>query len=68
MSKVDIVERHTTKHEQIPLQRVAVSSQEEAYPDSAGNLTLYVLGFGVLGAIFTNALVLIYFASFYMSG
>jgi hypothetical protein len=68
MSKIDTMERHIRKHEQVPLQSAAVSSQDETCPDPAGNRTLYVFAFGVLGAILTNALVFIYFASFYASG
>jgi len=30
--------------------------------------TLYVLGFGIAGAILANALLLVYFASLYASG
>jgi len=51
-----------------PLQSTAVPSQDERYRDSGENRTLYVLGFGVLGAILADTLVLIYFASFYTSG
>jgi hypothetical protein len=68
MSKINTVERHTGKHEQIPLKPAAVSSQDEGCWDAAGHRTLYVLGFGVLGAISTNTLVFIYFVSFYASG
>jgi hypothetical protein len=50
-----------------PLQSTPVPSQDEMCGDPAENRTLYVLGFGVLGAILANALVLIYFASFYTS-
>lgn len=36
--------------------------------DPADYQTLYVLGFGIAGAIVANALVFIYFALFYASG
>jgi hypothetical protein len=68
MSRVETIERHTRQHEQIPLQPAAVSSHEETCPDPVGNRTLYVLAFGVLGAISTNTFVFIYFASFYAFG
>jgi hypothetical protein len=51
-----------------PLQPTPVPSQHERYRDPGENRTLYVLGFGVLGAILADTLVLIYFASFYTSG
>jgi hypothetical protein len=51
-----------------PLQRAGVPSQYKTCPDPADNRTLYVLGFGLLGAILANMLVLIYEASFYMFG
>jgi len=68
MSKIDTVERHAGKREQIPPQPAAGSSQGESCQDPAGNRTLYVLGLGILGAILTNSLVFIYFTSFYASG
>jgi hypothetical protein len=68
MSKIDTLDRYTGKHEQIPLQQAAASSQDESCQDPAENRTLYVLGISLLGAILTNTLVFIYFASFYASG
>jgi len=43
-----------------------VSSRDDA--DPSGHRVLYVLGLGIAGAIFSNALVFIYFASFYAPG
>jgi hypothetical protein len=68
MSKIDTVETHGDSQAQLPLQQAVVPSQDEASSDPTGNRTLYVLGFGVLGAILTNAVLFIYFASFYVSG
>jgi hypothetical protein len=51
-----------------PLRRAAIPSQYKTCPDPAGKWTLYVLGFGVLGAIVANTLALIYVASFYGAG
>jgi hypothetical protein len=43
-------------------------SQDEARQGPIGHQVLYVLGFGIAGAIFANALVFIYFAWLYASG
>ena len=51
-----------------PLQPTPGPSQDERYRDPGENRTLYVLGFGVLGAILADTLVLIYLASFHTSG
>jgi hypothetical protein len=42
-------------------------SHLDASQDPAGCRTLYVLGFGLAGAILANTLVFIYFASLYAS-
>jgi hypothetical protein len=68
MSKIDTLERYTGKHEQVPAQRAAAPSQDASCQDQAENRTLYVLGISLIGAILTNTLVFIYFASFYASG
>jgi hypothetical protein len=43
-------------------------SQDAARQGPMGHQVLYVLGFGLAGAIFANALVFIYFAGLYASG
>jgi hypothetical protein len=43
-------------------------SHDDSREDPAGRRTLYVLGFGIAGAILANTLVFAYFASFYASG
>lgn len=43
-------------------------SQDDAHQDPSGHHMLYVLGFGLAGAILSNMLVFIYFAMFYTSG
>jgi hypothetical protein len=43
-------------------------SQDDARQGSMGHQVLYVLGFGLAGAIVANALVFIYFAWLYASG
>lgn len=45
-----------------------LSSQDHARQDPSGHHMLYVLGFGLAGAILSNMLVFIYFAMFYTSG
>ena len=44
-----------------------MNSHLEPSQDPAGCRTLYVLGFGIAGAILANTLVFIYFASLYAS-
>jgi hypothetical protein len=39
-------------------------SQVDARQDPAGRRVLYILGFGIAGAIFTNATIFAYFALF----
>jgi hypothetical protein len=68
MSKINTVQTHPESHAQLPMQPASVSPQAQTCRAPAGHRTLYVLGFGLLGAILTNALVFIYFASFYPSG
>jgi hypothetical protein len=47
---------------------VPVAIARDVGRDPADDRTLYVLGFGIAGAIITNGLVFSYFASFYASG
>jgi hypothetical protein len=48
--------------------RVPISISRDDTRDPADHRMLYVLGFGIAGAILTNALVFIYFAAVYASG
>jgi len=48
--------------------RVPISISRDDTRDPADHRMLYVLGFGIAGAIVTNALVFIYFAVVYASG
>jgi hypothetical protein len=68
MSKIDTVETRSDNQGKLPLQQAVVPSHDEASSDPTGSRMLYVLGFGVLGAILTNTLVFIYFTSFYVFG
>jgi hypothetical protein len=43
-------------------------SQDDAQQGPSEHRMLYVLGFGLAGAILSNMLVFIYFAMFYASG
>jgi hypothetical protein len=43
-------------------------SQDDARQDPAGRWVLYILGFGIAGAIFANAAIFAYFALLYASG
>jgi hypothetical protein len=44
------------------------ASNRAVAKEPIGHQALYVLGFGLVGAILANMLVFIYFASFYASG
>jgi hypothetical protein len=66
MTKLDPVEAYRPDH---PPARVAITiSQDAARQGPIGHQVLYVLGFGLAGAILANALVFIYFTSFYSAG
>jgi hypothetical protein len=45
-----------------------VGSRDHSRPDPLDGRSLYVLGFGVAGAVLVNAILLIYFVSLYSSG
>jgi hypothetical protein len=45
-----------------------VISNDDARQDPAGRRVLYVLGFGIAGAIFANSAIFAYFVLFYASG
>jgi hypothetical protein len=66
MTNLDSVEAHRLDR---PLARVPIAiSQDDARQGPIGHQVLYVLGFGLAGAILANALVFIYFTSFYSAG
>ena len=66
MSKLDLTEQHARERAgfaaPVP---ISISRDDNRDHD---HRTLYVLGFGIAGAIVTNALVFIYFAVVYASG
>jgi len=45
-----------------------VAPRDDTRPDPLEGSTLYVLGFGIAGAILTNTVLLFYFVSLYASG
>jgi hypothetical protein len=63
MTELDCVT--TTKR---PTQVPIVASHDQDRQDPSDRRTLYVLGFGIAGAILANSLLLVYFASLYASG
>ena len=67
MSKLDFKEQHAADRARFTA-RVPVAIARDVGRDAADDRTLYVLEFGIAGAIITNALVFSYFASFYASG
>jgi hypothetical protein len=68
MSETKTIARRGASGTQFPRQPAPVSSRDETYRDPAEKRTLYVLGFGVLGAIVADTIVLIFFSTFYTSG
>jgi hypothetical protein len=67
MSKLDLIEQHA--HERVGFAaRIPISVSRDDTRDPADHRMLYVLGFGIAGAVVTNAFVFIYFAVVYASG
>jgi hypothetical protein len=67
MSKLDLTEQHARERAGFAA-RAPISTSRDDTRDHADHRVLYVLGFGIAGAIVTNALVFIYFAAVYASG
>ena len=67
MSKLDLTEQHARECAGFAA-RAPISTSRDDARDHADHRVLYVLGFGIAGAIVTNALVVIYFAVAYASG
>jgi hypothetical protein len=67
MSKLDLTEQHARQRAGFAAQAPIPISRDDSR-DHADHRMLYVLGFGIAGAIVTNALVFIYFAVVYASG
>ena len=64
MSELDFTERHARQRAGF-VAPVPISISRGDTRDHADHRMLYVLGFGIAGAIVTNALVFIYFALVY---
>jgi hypothetical protein len=67
MSELNPAETNTSRRAYLDTQAPIIISREDLRQDPAGRRTLYVLGFGIAGAIITNMAVFTYFTSFYAS-
>ena len=68
MTKVGSADMPMSKRPRFAAKAPIMISQEAARGGPMGHQVLYVLGFGLAGAIFANALVFIYFAWLCASG
>jgi hypothetical protein len=68
MPTFDSAETLAFKRESFATEARILISQDDVRQDAAGYRMLYVLGFGIAGAIFANGAVFAYFALFYGSG
>jgi hypothetical protein len=68
MPALDSAETHISRRAHCASEAPIMISQDDALQDPAGRRVLYILGFGIAGAIFTNAAIFAYFALFYASG
>jgi hypothetical protein len=66
MSKLDLTERHARERAGLAAPG-PISIFRHDTREHANHRMLYVLGFGIAGAIVTNALVFVYFAAVYAS-
>jgi hypothetical protein len=67
MTAFDAADTHASKRAHCALEAPIMISQDNARQDPSGHRMLYVLGFGIAGAILSNMFVFIYFALFYES-
>jgi hypothetical protein len=67
MSELHSPAKECREHTQSALKSI-VNYQDDARQESTDYRTLYVLGFGIVGAILNTMSVLIYFASLHASG
>jgi hypothetical protein len=58
-----MAEIHAADRPKRPAAPVTVASRDDARQDALDGRTLYVLGFGIVGAILADAIALVYFAS-----
>ena len=67
MSKLDLTEQHARERAGFAA-GIPISTSRDDTRDPGDHRVLYVLGFGIAGAILSNALVFIYFEMVYASG
>jgi hypothetical protein len=68
MGELNSAETNTPRRAHFDTQAPIMISCDDLRQDPAGWRTLYVLGFGIAGAILSNMALFMYFASFYASG
>jgi hypothetical protein len=68
MPAFDAADTRVSEHAHCASKGPIMISQDDARQGPSGHRILYVLGFGLAGAILSNMLVFIYFAMFYASG
>jgi hypothetical protein len=68
MTKFDSAEIANSERAHLAEHAPSMISQDDARQGPMGHQVLYVLGFGIAGAILANMLVFIYFAWSYASG
>ena len=68
MPAFDAADTHVSKRADCAWKAPIMISQDDARQGPSEHRMLYVLGFGLAGAILSNMLVFIYFAMFYASG
>ena len=68
MPAIDSADTHISKRAHCALEAPIMISQDDAKQGPSGHQMLYVLAFGLAGAILSNMLVFIYFAMFHASG
>ncbi len=68
MPALDSAETHISRRAHSASEAPIMISQDYARQGPMGHQVLYVLGFGIAGAILGNVLVLTYFAWLYASG
>jgi hypothetical protein len=68
MPAFDAADTHVSERAHCASKPPSMISQDDAQQGSSEHRMLYVLGFGLAGAILSNMLVFIYFAMFYASG
>jgi len=68
MSELESTEKHNTERAQLVVEAPIVIPQDDPHQDPTRYHVLYILGFGIAGAIVTNMTLLLYFVSLHASG